>query len=273
MLKKSSRRKTNYFVHFVCLALTWTLWADRSHPTPRVAGDTAAIYKITERRANYFVIQIKLSPKLSVPTKGFVYIDKRNINPANPAGTFTVIDREDNRLLCQQESIRPGIDGSQLKYAVPNFTALTKPPQPPKKNNVPPFRVNNIRFVHLTLQNIRPGKFFISAKPLAVKSVTPLSISGIKHLLFDIEKKSPPGFSANLIRLPQIRPLELSRYIDFNDKHKLYLGIADHKLCMIAEENGLLQSTALSDTTLNKFKNNLYFYVLLEKKGRVKGNE
>jgi len=266
MLKKSNRRMNKYFVHLVCLALTWTLWADLPHPTPRVTGDTSNTYKITERRANYFVIEIKQSQTSSIPTEGFVYIDNRNINPGNHAGTFTVIDQEDNRLLCRLESIRPGIDGSLLKYAVLNIAAKTKSPQPPKINNVPPFTVNNIRFIHLSAQNIRAGKFFISAKPLAVKSVTPLSISGIKTLLIDIEKNSPPGFSANLIRLTQIRPLELTRTIDFNDKHKLYLGIADGKLCMIAEENGLLQSTALSDTTLNKFKNNLYFYVLLEKK-------
>jgi hypothetical protein len=94
-----------------------------------------------------------------------------------------------------------------------------------------------------------------------------LSIAGIKNLLYEIEKESP-RFSADFIHFSQIRSLGLDKIIDFTDKNKIYLGIVEGKLSMMYQENGVFQYTQISSHTLKKFKNDIFFHVMLEKKER-----
>jgi hypothetical protein len=62
----------------------------------------------------------------------------------------------------------------------------------------------------------------------------------------------------------------LAKIIDFADKNKIFLGTVEGNLSMIYEENGVLQSTRISFDTLKKFKDDIVFHVVLEKRDKRK---
>lgn len=203
-------------------------------------------YKITQKRANYFIVKIPLTEKITIGTRGNLYLPDHEA----PVGTFKVIDLEDDECLCLVESIHPGIDGSRLS----GISFTTHKP-------LPPLIIKGVRFIHL----VGSVKYYLSKPPVPLKTIEPLSIAGIKNFLYQIEKENR-RFRADFIRFSQIRPLGLDKIIDFADKDRIYLGTVEGKLSLIYRENGVLQYTEISSQTLKKFKEDIFFHVILEKK-------
>ncbi len=205
-------------------------------------------YKITGQRANYFIVKTPLADKISGGSRGNLFLAGQN----TPVGVFKVLDVNDNECLCVIESIAPGIDSSLI--SVVSFT-------PGPGLEIPPLMIKGLRFI-LLADN---GKYYLSVPPVPLKTIEPLSIAGIKKLLFEIEKEYP-RFSADFIHFSRIETLGLDKVIDFSDKNRIYLGIVDDKLSMIYRENGVFQFTEISSLTLEKFKNDIFFHVLLVQK-------
>jgi hypothetical protein len=152
----------------------------------------------------------------------------------------------------------PGIDSSLISRI--SFTP--GPGQEKSKHKpIPPLVVKGVRFIHLAGKD----KYYLSEPPVPLKTIEPLSIAGIKNLLYEIEKENS-RFSADFIRFNQIYPLGLDKIIDFTDKKRIYLGIVEGKLSMIYQENGVFQYTQISSHTLKKFKNDIFFHVMLVKR-------
>lgn len=213
-------------------------------------------YKITQQRANYFIVKIPMAKKITMGRRGNLYLEDQN----TPVGIFRVLEVKDNECLCAIESIAPGIDSSRISEI--SFTP--GPGQEKSKHKpTPPLILKGVRFIHLA----RNGKYYLSEPPVPLKNIEPLSITGIKNFLYEIEKENP-RFSADFIGFTQIRTLGLDKIIDFTDKNKIYLGIMEGKLSMIYQENGVFQHTQISSHTLKKFKNDIFFHVMLETKER-----
>jgi hypothetical protein len=213
-------------------------------------------YKITGQRANYFIVKIPPAEKITVGRQGHLYLDNQN----TPAGIFKVLEVKDNECLCVIESMAPGIDRSDIS----KISFIPRPGQEKSKHKeISPFIVKGVRFIHL----VEKGNYYLSEPPVPLKTIEPLSIAGIKNLLYEIEKENP-GFSADFIGFSQIGPLGLDKIIDFSDKNRIYLGIVEGKLSMIYQENGVFQYTQISSHTLKKFKKDIFFHVMLEKKER-----
>lgn len=213
-------------------------------------------YEITQQRANYFIVKTPLAVKITSGMRGNLYLEDQN----TPVGIFKVLEVKDNECLCVMESIAAGIDSSRISKVsfIPAPGMETS-----KQKAIPPLMVKGLRFIHLA----GSGKYYLSEPPVPLETIEPLSITGIKNLLYEIEKENP-RFSADFIRFSQIGPLGLDKVIDFSDKNKIYLGIVEGKLSMIYRENGVFQYTRISSHTLEKFKNDIIFYVMLEKKER-----
>ncbi len=207
-------------------------------------------YKITGQRANYFIVNTPLADKISRDTRGNLYLAEQK----TPVGIFKVQEVSNNECLCVIESIAPGIDSSRISEV-----SFTLGPGREK----PPLMVRGLRFIHLAGN----GQYYLSVPAVPLETIEPLSIAGIKKLLFEIEKETP-RFSADFIRFSQIESLGLDKVIDFSDKNRIYLGIVDDKLSMIYQENGVFQFMQISSHTLVKFKNDIVFHVLLEQKER-----
>lgn len=213
-------------------------------------------YKITHQRANYFIVKTPLADKITNGTRGNLYLEDKS----TPVGIFIVLEVKDNECLCMIESIGPGIDSSLISEI-----SFTPGPGQRKSQHKPlaPLIVKGLRFIHL----VDSGKYYLSEPPVPLKTIEPLSIAGIKNLLYEIEKENP-RFSADFIGFSQIRSLGLDKIIDFTNKNRIYLGIVEGKLSMIYRENGVFQYTRVSSHTLKKFKNDIFFHVMLEKKER-----
>jgi hypothetical protein len=245
---KNILKKSNKFP--IALVILTVCWLAHFYLYP------VETYKITQQRANYFIVKTPLAEKITSGTRGNLYLEDQN----TPVGIFKVLEVKDHECLCVIESIGPGIDSSLISkiYFTPG------PGQEKSKHkSFAPLIVKGLRFIHLA----GSGKYYLSEPPVPLKTIESLSIAGIKNLLYEIEKENP-RFSADFIRFTQIRPLGLDKIIDFTDKNKIYLGIVEGKLSMIYQENGVFQYTRISSYTLKKFKNDIFFHVMLEKKER-----
>jgi hypothetical protein len=224
--------------------------------------------EISQQRANYFIIKGPLAVKTSVGARGTIYVENRE----ESIGTFTVIDIDaaGDEYLCVVDSIRPGINIDSTRFQRAAFERNQKNQHNKKQEIYLNLTVNNMRLRFKRLTGYDDGKYYLSEKGIHIKTIEPLSITGIKNLLYKIETNVQRQFSANLISFAQIQPLGLAKIIDFADKNKIFLGTVEGNLGMIYEENGVLQFTRISSDTLKKFKDDIVFHVILEK--RDKGN-
>lgn len=213
-------------------------------------------YKVTQQRANYFLVKIPLTDKITIGTRGNLYLEHQK----RPVGTFKVTDVKDDECLCVIESIRPDIDNSRIS----RISIIPAPGQQKSKHKSPPLLIiKGVRFIHLAGN----GRYYLSEPPVPLKTIEPLSVAGIKNLLYQIEEENH-SYRADFIRFTQIRPLGLDKILDFSDKNRIYLGTVEGKLSMIYQENGVFLYTQISSSTLKKFRNNIFFHVMLEKKER-----
>jgi hypothetical protein len=240
-MKNILEKSTKFFTAWIII-MTW--WLGHLYLYP------VKTYKITQPRANYFIVKTSPGDKITNGTRGNLYLEDQN----TPVGIFKVLEVKDNECLCVMEPVAPGIDSSRI-------SKVSFIPAPGMEKS--PLMVKGLRFIHLA----GSGKYYLSEPPVPLETIVPLSITGIKNLLYEIEKENP-RFSADFIRFSQIGPLGLDKVIDFSDKNKIYLGIVEGKLSMIYRENGVFQYTPISSHTLEKFKNDIIFYVMLEKKER-----
>jgi hypothetical protein len=211
-------------------------------------------YKITQQRANYFIVKTPLAEKITSGMRGNLYLEDQN----TPVGIFKVLEVKDNECLCMIESIVPGIDSSRIS----GISFTPGPGQEKSKHKpLPPLIVKGLRFIHLAGN----GKYYLSEPPVPLKTIEPLSIAGIKNLLYQIEEENL-RYRADFIRFSQIRPLGLDKIIDFTGKNRIYLGTVAGKLSMIYRENNVFQYTQISSSTLKKFRNDIFFHVMLEKR-------
>ncbi len=245
---KNILKKSNKFPIVLVILTVW--WLAHLYLYP------VETYKITQQRAHYFIVKTPLTETITNGTRGNLYLEDQN----TPVGIFKVLEVKDNECLCVIESIAPGIDSSFISEV--SFTPGPGMEKSKSKPN-PPLMVKGLRFVHLAGK----GEYYLSEPPVPLRTIEPLSIAGIKNLLYEIEKENP-RFSADFIGFSQIRSLGLDKIIDFTDKNRIYLGIVEGKLSMIYRENGVFQYTQISSHTLKKFKNDIFFHVMLEKKER-----
>ena len=249
-MKNVLKRLNKFPIAWVTLTV---LWITQLYLYPQYPQET---YKVTQQRANYFLVKIPLANKIPIGTQGNLYPEHQKA----PVGTFKVIDVKDDECLCVIESMRPGINTSRISRI--SFTS--GPGQRKSKHkSLSPLIIKGVRFIHLGGN----GTYYLSEPPIPLKTIEPLSAAGIKNLLYQIEEKNH-RYRADFLRFTRIRPLGLDKIIDFTDKNKIYLGTVEGKLSMIYQENGVFLYTQISSGTLKKFRNDIFFHVMLEKKER-----
>lgn len=226
-------------------------------------GNGAELFKLESRRAGFFILDVPPAGNVSTGTEGLLYLraaKNNNGTAANePAGTFKVLEIHDGKCLCGIVSIRPGTDASKITGAA--WKKNNPKPPAPKPVSLT-FEGGKIDFLPL------PGgtankRYYISNRPFPLDKVEPLTVSGLKSLLSRVEKQTGKRYRTEFIRFSQVRSLAVDRVIDFSDKNKIILGTRDGKLCMINSEDGELHTTFMSPATLEKFKTDLYLYIIL----------
>ncbi len=262
-MKSTLKKFTRFSIFCFCACFTgWCVLHLHLYPFP------PETIEISEQRANYFILK---GPPAAIPTigtKGTIYGE----NQVEPLGTFKVIDVDaaGNEYLCAADYIRPGVNINNTRFHRAAFVTTRENRDKKKGATYLDLTVNHkrLRFKRLTAYN--HGKYYLSDKAIPMKTIKPTNITGIKNLLFEIEADAQEQFSANLINFAQIQPLGLTKIIDFADKNKIFLGTVEGNLSMIFEENGVLQSTRISSAALKKFKDDMVFHVVLEKKAAKK---
>ncbi|MCP4151153.1 MAG: hypothetical protein GY757_25640 [bacterium] len=260
-MKNISTRRNNSLSLSLCLSLCLCTCFP-----PLRATD---LLEITEPRAHFFILQtLSINKKnnskninknnnkknnqiISPGSNGLLYLDKNS----KPAGSFILLDKSPHQYLCRIDSLSPGVNKAHLKWAA--FT----PPNSPQKNISLKIAGQIVNFHPLSTTN----HYFLSQSPFPLKNISPRNVTGIKEFLYSIEKSLKHLYQADLIRLDQIRPLNLEKYIDFNDNKKVFLGTNDGQVCMVFPENGEFQGTRLSAASLKKFQEDFLFFVLLKK--------
>lgn len=219
----------------------------------------AETFPITDRRADYFLIKTNTTIALKTGTPGYLYVKSKD----TPVGTFKVIEAHGKEYLCKVESLQPQHLHSRLHRV--SFTKMeTRPPDSTEK----PVR----KIIKLGSRRLRfrplPGEknYYLIETPIPLRAVKPLNLSGIKKVLYNIEKVTGHIYSADLLDFQQIRQWELNKTINFAHKDHIYIGTVEGNLCMIFEEKGILKHTGISPATLEKFKDHIYFYLVITKK-------
>jgi hypothetical protein len=147
-----------------------------------------------------------------------------------------------------------------LKHDIPPHTVLLASINP---------KTQPIKFV--VFQKIRftliPGTehYFISDKPVALTSLASPNLSAITDLIFKIENESRKQYLANLINVESITRLKLDRIVDLSRKNIILLGLKEGQLGMISMEGGVSSYHPLSTGSLEKFKGDIFFHILLKK--------
>lgn len=217
-------------------------------------------YRVSERRADYFIVKEVNTGKIKIGSAGNIF----NNRSENPIGTFKVIDVYQNECLCLIESVEPGINIDEIhrvsfinlpEQAIKNLSLSSKP-------GADKIIVKGIRFSRLSDHK----EYYLSLKPVPAHAINPLNIAGIKKILFQIEEETDNRFSADLLSLAHINQLGLEKRLDFSDKERIFLGAAAGKLVMIYEEGNILQHMEISSAALAKFKENMFFFIILKKK-------
>lgn len=222
----------------------------------------AETFEINEMRAAYFIIEPDAGTKIDTGSTGALLTDRS----MEPAGTCKVIDVHEGRCLCIVESVKPGINTADLTRV--SFKKEDNAPDSRRASRQPavePMTVGDIRFTRLN----NDKEYYLSGKPVRVKNIEPAAISGIKKVLFQIEEETNKRFRADLVSLEHIDRLGLHRYFKTTGDKKIFLGTKAGKIGMIYEENTVLQHMEISPGTLDKFKENMYFYIILKKKTKT----
>lgn len=259
---KSTSKKFNRFFIFCACFTVWCILHLHLYLFP------AETIEISQQRANYFIIKGPLAVKTTVGARGTIYVENRE----DSIGTFKVIDVDaaSDEYLCVVDSIRPGVNINNTRFHRAAFETNQKNQHNKKREIYLNLTVNNKRLRFKQLTGTGDGKYYLSEKAIPIKTIEPMNTTGIKNLLYKIETDVQQQFSANLIGFAQIQPLKLAKIIDFADKNKIFLGTVEGNLSMIYEENGVLQFTRISSDTLKKFKDDIVFHVVLEKRDKGK---
>ena len=139
-MKKISGKSNKFSI--ACIILTvW--WLGHLYLYP------VKTYKITEPRANYFIVKIPPGEKITNGTRGNLYLEDQN----SPVGIFKVLEVKDNECLCVMvmESIAPGIDNSRIREV--SFTPAPGM-ETSKQKAIPPLMVKGLRFIHLAVWQV-----------------------------------------------------------------------------------------------------------------------
>lgn len=217
-------------------------------------------FEISERRAAYFIIRKDNADRIKIGSRGNIFDNSSK----TPVGTFKVIDVYKSECLCLIESLAPGINSEDTRLVsfiyvnekVPQIGSTSLKPGPGR------IIVCGIRFTQLSNNT----EYYLSNEPFPVQKIEPLNISGIKNILYKIEKETNNRFSADLVSLERINRLRLNRRFNLTDKNKIFLGVKAGKIGMIYEEGYALQHMEISSDTLLKFKETMFFYIMLRKK-------
>jgi hypothetical protein len=207
-------------------------------------------YKMTARRADYFIITANKGDTIEIGSRGCIVAQHRQ----SALGTFVVIDRHGQEYLCEIQSLRPGAtpgETDRASFSRPDTgstTALT-------------LDIGGILFRPLAAH---PG-YLLSAQPVPVSTIDPVDTSGIKQCLFTVEKETNGAYAAELVSLEDVSRWRLDDTIDFSAKNTILLGTREGNLGMIYEEGGVCKHTAISANALKKFKDTMYFYIILKK--------
>lgn len=205
-------------------------------------------YEMTARRAGYFIITANKSDTIEIGSRGYILAAHRQ----SPLGTFVVIDRHGLEYLCEIQSLRPGTPPTGADRA--SFSR-------PDSGRTTALGIGGILFRPLAAN----PDYLLSAQPVPVSSIEPVDTSGIKQRLFAVEQKTGGAYTAELVRLEDVSSWRLNRRIDFSAKNVILLGTREGNLGMIYEEGGVFKHTALSVNALKKFKDTMYFYIILKK--------
>lgn len=214
----------------------------------------AKSFPITHQRAGYFIIETTTPDYPGTGTPGYLFVKGND----SFIGTCKVIDTYGKEYLCKIESIAPQHHGRRLHRV--SFDMV----EPTIKKTI------DLGSRQLEFKS-RPGEKnrLLSNTPIPLRAVEPLNLSGIKKILYTIEKTTEHTYSADLLDFYQVRQWNLNRSINFAHKDNIYIGTVDGDLCMIFEENGILKHTSISPATLEKFKDHIYFYITITKKAKV----
>lgn len=255
-MRNISRKNLKYDLPWLIIAII--LW---TAVVPWGYGEETA--RIASRRAGYFILPLPTTMIARTGSTGELYLHGHIPGIDQPAGSFMVIDIANNQCLCRIETLRPGIDEKKISTAGwPVKEGFSKPRQtvlPPPVN----ITLNRQQLLFMPLPGL--NGYYLSQKPFPVEHIEPFTIQGIKQMLFRLEAQTQKKFRADFIPFERVNQLELNRLIDFSNKDRVFLGTREGKVCMISREGDIFQATPLSPTTLERFKKDIYIYVLLIK--------
>jgi hypothetical protein len=159
----------------------------------------AETVEISQQRANYFIIKGPPAIKTTIGAKGTIYGENRE----ESIGTFKVIDIDaaGSEYLCAADSIRPGVNINNTRFHRATFETNQKNQGKKKGETYLNLTVNNKRLHFKRLTGYDDGKYYLSEKPIPIKTIEPMNTTGIKNLLYKIETNVQQQFSANLIKL------------------------------------------------------------------------
>lgn len=248
-MKNISKKKTNPRTFALLPALLAALTV-----VSTTYSHAAKFFPITHQRAGYFLFETTTPDSPETGARGYLFVKGND----SFIGTCNVIDTHGKELLCKVETIAPYYHRVRLHRV--SFDII----EPPPHKTV---TLDNRRLLFRGLQGEKNR--FISDTPIPLRAVTPLNLSGIKKILYQIEEVTGHTYNADLLDFQQVRQWGLNKTVNFAHKDNIYIGTVDGNLCMIFEENGILKHTGISPAALEKFKDHIYFYITIIKKAKV----
>jgi len=218
--------------------------------------DLLSFKKINIFGIRYGFFLISVSKNLNVfKTDKLIFSGKGNL-----ISEYLVIERSDNVILCK----------SKKKFKLLNKRCYVKAEQNGIIEETKKLIGNqNLKSYKKQFEYVKGIEFkriadnvFVTLDPISVSIIMNLTYKGLKRYVKSFQTECKTGYSVEMLST-----MEIERYIDLK-KGKILLGTSEGRVVMVYKTNGKMRSSFITESTIRKFSENIFFPLILKYKRR-----
>ena len=173
-------------------------------------------------------------------------------------GKFSVKNRVEDLLLCRLQNNSSNIN-NECYVKVRIIKELRKKFKPKGETVNSKERFDGIKIEGLRFRRISSFKF-ITEKPICANKIDNISFKGIYDFLENLRSIHKQNYKIELMTI-----FDVKRYVKI-DSSRIFLGTSEGRVVMLYNENGKIAHGFITESTIKKFRNNIFFHLMLLKK-------
>lgn len=169
---------------------------------------------------------------------------------------YYIVNSLKNMFLCRMDGVDSDLNENCFVKAELKKTdkkGLSKKNISYKKDVEKKFSYHGINFIEIS------EKIIISKEVIPILRIKDISFKSINNFILDIQSKCDKNFRAGLMSLNEIE------HFFSVGKNRILLGISEGRIIMIYKEKGKIESASITESTIKKFRENIFFPLILKK--------